>query len=499
MSIFHFVGKRLILSSALLLAGLSMAQAQYLDFRKYAWEIFDTATSEIPHNHVSELLVDGSNSIWVSTAGSHAFQILEGGRWEHVPANRWMTKSWLNSWEEINRGRFWIAGEFGYVLNYTSAYQKWDTLSVPGKQTRIVRGNDKGGILLGCNGPNNSPNLYQIINGRAISMTDRFEEVMSIFIEDNGNALVAFKKGLYRYRMRSDGTYRDDPKKLSDLAFYEVAVDGNGKIWATCYTDGYLHAYDNGGWYTYKGGPRELYVNYQGRETYVSYNLMILPDNRVLISTQYKPGIAVFDGEVWKEYIPPLKNQRDVIKRLALGPDGSIWCGTSENGLAVFRPASLIKPRPERKRYKDTLTKSQDSLPPMVLEPPVEGSSIPYIPDPTRKVRTNQHIAIFEDSIFLRIWDSQVVDGDTISLYLNGKPIHFYKELTAVQDTFWLQLKEGNNEILLYAHNLGRIPPNTVTMVILYGKKYLNVNLNSDLETCERILIRRRRRDGNGY
>lgn len=494
MSIFHLVGKRLILSSIALLAGLSLARAQYLEFQKYAWEIFDTSNSEIPHNHVSELLVDRGNSIWVSTAGSHAFQVIEGGRWEHVPTNFWMNRSWLNSWEEINRGRFWVAGEFGYILNYTVAYQKWDTTNIPGKQTRIVRGNDLGGVLVGCNGPNNSPNLYQLINNKPVPMGDRFEEVLSIFIESDGNALVAFKKGLYRYKMRSDGTYKDDPKKLSDFAFYEVAVDGNGKLWATCLTDGFLHSYEKGEWHIYKNGPRELYIDYNGKETYVSYNLMVLPDNRIIISTQFKPGIAVFDGEVWREYMPPLKNTRDVIKRLALGPDGSIWCGTSENGLAVFRPSYLIKPRPKRIRHRDTLTRTRDSLPPMVYEMPSEGSTIPYIPDPHRRVKTNQYIDIAEDSVVIRIWDSQVVDDDTISLYLNGEVIHEYKRLSARQDTFVISLAEGENEILLFAHNLGSIPPNTVTMLVVYGKKHIRLNLYADMMTSERIIIRHKKK-----
>lgn len=480
-------------------AGVSTSSAQYLDFRKYAWEIFDTATSELPNNYITELLVDRSNALWVSTSGSHVFQIKEGGRWEHSESSYWMSRSWLNSWDEFNRGRFWIAGEYGYILNYTPGYQKWDTLSLPNKQTRIIRSNEKGVLLLGCNGPNSSSNLYQIINGKAIPMNDRMEEVMSIWIEDNGNALVAFKKGLYRYRMRSDGTYREDPKKLSDLPFYEVVVDNNDKIWATCMSDGLLHAYSSGEWHTYKGGPRELYVSYKGKETYVGYNLLLLPDNRIVMSTQFKPGIAVFDGDVWKEYIPPLKNQRDAINRLALGPDGSIWCGTSQNGLAVFRPAELIKPRRNRKRYRDSLEAVKDTTPIVFTDPPSDGSYIPYIPDPKRKVRTNQSIAVFDDSIMVRIWDSQKVDGDTVSIYMNGKPIMYYQALTAKQDTFWLKLKEGSNELLLYAHNLGSIPPNTVTIVITLGKKVLNVDLNSDLNTCERLLIRRRRKDGSGY
>jgi len=99
----------------------------------------------------------------------------------------------------------------------------------------------------------------------------------------------------------------------------------------------------------------------------------------------------------------------------------------------------------------------------------------------------------------VRVWDSQKIDGDTISLYCNGVPLLKYRPLTAKQDTFWFKLNEGENEMLLYAHNLGSIPPNTATIIIILGNKVLNAELNSDLGTCERLMIRRRRKDGSAY
>lgn len=475
------------------------AQGQYLNFSKYAWQIFDTSNSEVPSNYITDLYVDEANTIWISTAAQPLVKIFNGGRWEDVPKDGLAATWWMNDWTQTSRSKYWIAGQRGYLLSFQPDYGVYDTLAIPDENPTVLASNDFDVILVGCvGGKSSTHNLYQVINGKTVeSLSDRYGDVLCIYIEKNGDALVAFREGLYRYKQKSDGTYSNKPKQLSEQAYYEVATDNNGYIWGTCIDDGYLHRYD-GKWRVYKGGPRELYCSYGGEERYVAHNLMVLNDGRVIISTQYNTGIGVLDGEVWRAYQPDLKDKSDGINRLALGPDGSIWCGTSRNGVAVFRPAVLVKHRKKRERHRDTLDKSRDSSHLVYKHPVEDGKTIPYIPDPTRKARTYDVFHTFVDSVVIRIWDSQKIDGDTISLYVNGVPVLHYDPLTAHQDTFVLRLKEGDNEILLYAHNLGSIPPNTATLIISMGAQVLSADLNSDLNTCERIIIRRKPVDGKG-
>ncbi|MBI1222465.1 MAG: hypothetical protein GC180_07670 [Bacteroidetes bacterium] len=474
-------------------------QAQYLEFQKYAWQFFDTSNSEVPSNFITDLYLDDEENIWISSTGDPLIRITRGGRWEDVAKSGRASGWWMNDWTQTTHGRYIIAGQFGYVLFFNFAYNQFDTLGIPKESPSVINSNSEGVVLVGCVGGNKSThNLYQIVNGRTVtSMNDRFGDVFCIYIEDNGDALVAFREGLYRYSKRSDGTYSTKPRKLGDFAYYQIAKDDNGVIWGTCMDDGYLHRFD-GKWAVIKGGPHDLMCSYKGEERYVAHNLVILPDGRVMISTQFNSGIAVYNGEYWRGYKPDLKVKGDGITRLLLGPDGSIWCGTSKNGLAVFRPAILIKPRKKRIRKKFEEESVPDSL--MVFKEPVkDGTAPPYIPDRSRKVITHQSISTFEDSILVKVWDSQKIDGDTISLYCNGKPLIYHQPLTAKKDSFWFPLKEGENELLLYAHNLGSIPPNTVTIIIQLGNKVLNAELNSDLNTCERLVIRKRRRDGSAY
>ncbi len=475
------------------------ANGQYLDFKKYAWQVFDTSNSEIPSNFITDLYIDDESSIWVSSTADPLVRILNGGRWEDVAKSGLASSWWMNDWVQTSRGRYMITGQYGYILSFNLAYNKYDTLGIPKETPSVITANVSDIVLVGCvGGVNSTHNLYQINGRNIVSLNDRFGDVFSISIQSNGDALVAFKEGLYRYSQRADGTYSNKPKKISKYAYYEILQDDNGIIWGTCMDDGYLHRIDKDV-EIIKTGPHDLYCNFRGESRYVAHNLVLLDDGRILISTQFNTGIAVYNGEFWKAYKPDLKDKSDGISRMVVGPDGSVWCGTSRNGVAVFRPAVYIKPRRKRVRHREMPKELPDSLVAAFEKPAPDGTPVPYLPDPQRKVRTYQTITTFEDSVMVRVWDSQKIDGDTISLYCNGVPLLKYRPLTAKQDTFWFKLNEGENEMLLYAHNLGSIPPNTATIIIILGNKVLNAELNSDLGTCERLMIRRRRKDGSAY
>src|SRR5438046_65078 len=92
-----------------------------------------------------------------------------------------------------------------------------------------------------------------------------------------------------------------------------------------------------------------------------------------------------------------------------------------------------------------------------------------------------KEITLTGDSIELRFYDNAEIDGDSISLFLNGKLIFEHINLTekayvvklAVSD-----LKE-TNELIMVAENLGAIPPNTSYMVAIVGDKRYDAQLAS--------------------
>jgi hypothetical protein len=107
-----------------------------------------------------------------------------------------------------------------------------------------------------------------------------------------------------------------------------------------------------------------------------------------------------------------------------------------------------------------------------------------------RIVKVNKKITVRSDKIKVLIWDHQEVDGDRISLYLNGNWILTDYTLEKKQLELELTLKPGKNVFILHALNLGKFPPNTASMIVKDGKgKDQQLILESTLEESGTIII----------
>ena len=82
------------------------------------------------------------------------------------------------------------------------------------------------------------------------------------------------------------------------------------------------------------------------------------------------------------------------------------------------------------------------------------------------------------------LYDNGEIDGDSISLFFNGKLLLQHQRLTekAISLTLRADEKKDVNELIMYAENLGTIPPNTALMVVTDGTKRYEVFISSDLE-----------------
>ena len=87
-------------------------------------------------------------------------------------------------------------------------------------------------------------------------------------------------------------------------------------------------------------------------------------------------------------------------------------------------------------------------------------------------------------TVKIDLYDNGEVDGDTISLFLNDKLLMPGKRLSTKPITLYLtteELKEVN-ELVMYADNLGSIPPNTALMIVTNGRHRYEVRITSDLQ-----------------
>lgn len=101
-------------------------------------------------------------------------------------------------------------------------------------------------------------------------------------------------------------------------------------------------------------------------------------------------------------------------------------------------------------------------------------------------------IEVSENVIQLEIKDYLKEDGDIISVYHNRRP--FIRNLPIVNKPSFhtLRLNRGTelHEIILYAENLGRIPPNTSNLKVFDGVKEHQVLIQSSKEVSAVVYLR---------
>ncbi|MBO9201653.1 MULTISPECIES: hypothetical protein [Niastella] len=91
-----------------------------------------------------------------------------------------------------------------------------------------------------------------------------------------------------------------------------------------------------------------------------------------------------------------------------------------------------------------------------------------------------QTLAIDTPNIKIELYDNAEIDDDTISIFLNNTLLLYKKRLTG--QPLVLNITAFPNtayELVMYAENLGRIPPNTALMVITAGRKRYQLHLSS--------------------
>jgi len=119
---------------------------------------------------------------------------------------------------------------------------------------------------------------------------------------------------------------------------------------------------------------------------------------------------------------------------------------------------------------------------------------IPVFTQDFNKTAVNKinEIEVTHPSLQLRIYDYLQVDDDTVSIYLNRnnllKNVRISKQ--PVKIDFSLDTRIDVNEILLFAENLGKIPPNTSLVEIIDGTHTYRIKIESDKQKTAAIYLR---------
>ncbi len=111
-----------------------------------------------------------------------------------------------------------------------------------------------------------------------------------------------------------------------------------------------------------------------------------------------------------------------------------------------------------------------------------------------RKEHLHQTIDISSDSLYLSFYDNGVVDGDSISVYVNNQPVITNIKLLSVATKKTIYVGNLSEvKLLLVAENLGSIPPNTGLLIIRDGEKSYQINFTADMQTNASILLKKKK------
>ena len=189
--------------------------------------------------------------------------------------------------------------------------------------------------------------------------------------------------------------------------------------------------------------------------------------------------------------------------------------------VAARKPVAEVAKAPETKKPAPLTTPVTDKKPgPVaVVKPPVAnpatpviapGKNVNIIAEPVpgappaaaevaeRKISNTQEVFFESDSLILSLYDNGTVDGDTVSVLMNGNIIFSRQGLTtrANNKTVYITADMPDSLVLvMYAENLGSIPPNTGLLVVRDGEATYDVRFRADLQSNSAIILRKRRKN----
>ncbi|HEY4935149.1 MAG TPA: hypothetical protein VII44_01135 [Puia sp.] len=162
------------------------------------------------------------------------------------------------------------------------------------------------------------------------------------------------------------------------------------------------------------------------------------------------------------------------------------------------KSSSIAITSTDKKTTPAGTTETEKKTSPLQVVPqPVVQSDIVKINEDfkKRKQLVSKQIEVSSDSVRLSFYDNAEVDGDSISVFFNGKLIVTHMGLTERAFNVYVQLDSSLevNEVSMFAENLGKYPPNTALMVISDGDKRYETFLSSDFKGNATIRLKLRR------
>lgn len=113
---------------------------------------------------------------------------------------------------------------------------------------------------------------------------------------------------------------------------------------------------------------------------------------------------------------------------------------------------------------------------------------------PSLEKRENQlfgSLKLQNPTITIDLYDNAEIDNDTVTVFLNNSILLYRQRLTDKPLRVTVNLeKDTDYELVMYANNLGTIPPNTALMVVTAGKRKYEIRLSASDEKNAAVRFR---------
>ena len=203
--------------------------------------------------------------------------------------------------------------------------------------------------------------------------------------------------------------------------------------------------------------------------------LMILRGNFSTRSLDFR-DTRTYSGEVYLQ-----KTARPLSTKMLITMDEI----NLVHNLSFLRPKKV---KQVRQPINTDLKKEKTGTPVVAIKPPLKPAE--------RKIQKIREVFFSGDSLQLSFFDNGTIDGDTLSMFLNGSVIAQKIKLTtnAFRITIPTRINENDSLLLvMHAESLGLIPPNTGLLIIQDGANRYEILFEGDLQRSSAVILKRRR------
>lgn len=153
---------------------------------------------------------------------------------------------------------------------------------------------------------------------------------------------------------------------------------------------------------------------------------------------------------------------------------------------------AVVKKEPVVKKEKPVKEKPVEAT---VVTKAAPINTAPAADVNNRKITTIQSVYYKSDSLVLTLYDNGEVDGDTVSVLMNGNVIIPKQGLStrAYRKTIYTKDMPDSIQLVMYAETLGSIPPNTGLLVVHDGENIYEIRFSGDYQTNAAIIFRRKK------